>query len=129
VSKILFVIELGGFPLQLDDLISAGHEVEYINSMRKAISLLKTFQPDIVVAEFQYTSQFRDRDSNLDTILTQIVSRSPHTWMIALVEGEQKTHFERLKSRFDNIHDELYFPLEDVDIKKSIYRLLQHRDQ
>ena len=129
MSKILFVIELGGFPLQLDDLLSAGHEVEYINSMRKAISLLKTFQPDIIITEFQYTSQFRDRYSNLDTILTQIVSRSPHTKMIALVEREQQTHFERLKSRFDNIHDELYFPVEDVDIKKAISRLLQPRDQ
>ena len=128
MSKILFVIELGGFPLKLDDLISAGHEVEYLNSMRKAISLLKSFQPDIVVAEFRYTSQFRDRDSNLDTILTQIVSRSPHTQMIALLEHEQEMHFARLKSRFDNIRGELYFPVEDLDIKNTIQRLLTTQD-
>jgi hypothetical protein len=124
MSKILFVIELGGFPLRLDDLKAEGHEVEYVNNMRKAISLLKKFQPDILVAEFQYTSQFRDRDSNLDTILTQVVSHSNHTQVIALVEEEQKSHFERLQSRFDNIREAVYFPLQDADIKHTIHELL-----
>ena len=124
MSKILFVIELGGFPLRLDDLKAEGHEVKYVNNMRKAISLLKKFQPDILVAEFQYTSQFRDRDSNLDTILTQVVSHSNHTQVIALVEEEQKSHFERLQSRFDNIREAVYFPLQDADIKHTIHELL-----
>jgi hypothetical protein len=123
-SRILFIIELGGFPLRLNDLKDEGHEVEYVNSMRKAIALLKKFKPDVLVAEFQYTSQFRDRDSNLDTILSQIVSHSPHTQVVALVEEEQKMHFERLQSRFDNIRQALYFPLQDADIKQSIHQLL-----
>jgi non-ribosomal peptide synthetase component E (peptide arylation enzyme) len=92
--------------------------------MRKAISLLKKFLPDILVAEFQYTSQFRDRDSNMDTILTQVVSHSAHTQVIALVEEEQKLHFERLQSRFDNIRKAVYFPLQDADIKHTIHELL-----
>ena len=125
MSSILFVIELGGFPLTLDDLRQEGHEVEYISNMRKAISLLKKFRPDVMVAEFLYTSQFRDRDSNLDTIMTQIVSHSPHTKVIALVEKEQQIHFERLQSRFDNIRSALYFPFEDADIKQAIGQLLE----
>ncbi|MCW8963579.1 MAG: hypothetical protein OQL16_07260 [Gammaproteobacteria bacterium] len=128
MSKILFVIEIGGFPLNFDELINAGHEVEYINSMRKAIPLLKKFQPDVMVAEFQYTSQFRDRDSNLDTIMTQVVSRSPHTHVIALVEEEQQSHFERLKSRFDNIRDQLYFPFEGADLNNAIINLLHKQE-
>ena len=125
MSKLLFVIELGGFPLRLNDLKDEGHEVEFVNSMRKAIALLKKFSPDILVAEFQYTSQFRDRDSNLDTILTQIVSHAPHTQVVALVEEGQKMHFERLQSRFDNISQALYFPFDDADIKHSIHQLLE----
>ena len=124
MSKILFVIELGGFPLTLDDLKKAGHEVEYVSNMRKAVSLLKKFKPDVMVAEFFYTSQFRDRDSNLDTIMTQVVSYSPHTKVITLVEKEQQAHFERLQSRFDNIQAALYFPLADADIKQKIHQLL-----
>ena len=124
MSKILFIIEIGGFPLKINELKDAGHEIELIGNMRKGISLLKKFRPDVVVAEFQYTSQFRDRDSNLDTILTQIVSHSPHTQLIALVEQEQQVHFERLKSRFDNIHGELYFPFEESDLTKAVLSLV-----
>ena len=125
MSKILFVIELGGFPLTLDDLKQEGHTVEYVGKMRKAISLLKKFKPDVMIAEFLYTSQFRDRDSNLDTIMTQVVSHSPQTKVITLVEREQQIHFERLQSRFDNIHSALYFPLEDADIKQTIHQALE----
>lgn len=124
MSKILFVIEFGGFPLKLDALKAEGHEVEFLTSMRKAISLLKKMQPDLLIAEFNYTSQFRDRDSNLDTILTQIVSRSPHTQVIAFVEEEQKQHFERLQARFDNVKDALYFPFEDEELKQKIDSVL-----
>ena len=56
MSKILFVIEHGGFPLRLDELINEGHEVEYINSMRKGIKLLQKQQPDVLIVEFQYSS-------------------------------------------------------------------------
>lgn len=92
--------------------------------MRKGIPLLRKFQPDILVAEFQYTSQFRDRDSNLDTIMTQVVGYSPHTRVIALVEKEQQIHFERLELRFENIRDKLYFPLEGTDLNNAITALL-----
>ena len=126
MSKILFVIEFGGFPLKLDDLIQQGHEVEYAKSVRKAIPLIKKMQPDLLLAEFHYTSQFRDRDSNLDTVMTQIESRSPETKVLAFVEEEQKHHFERLKSRFESIQGALYFPFEDEDVKQKISSILDN---
>lgn len=124
MSRILFILELGGFPLTLDDLKSEGHDIELVTSMRKGLASLKKTQPDIIVADFHYTSQFRDRDSNLDTLMTQIVSRSPHTQLIALVEPEERQHFERLKARFDNIHSALYFPYNDADIKLALHELI-----
>jgi len=124
MSKILFVIEFGGFPLRLDDFINAGHEVEFARSMRKALPLLKKMRPDLLVAEFNYTSQFRDRDSNLDTILTQIQSQSAHTRVIAFVEAEQKRHFERLKERFPEIRGELYFPFENDSLVQLVEGIL-----
>ena len=127
MSKLLFVIEFGGFSLRLDDFKKAGHTVEFAKSMRKALPLLKKMQPDLLVAEFNYTSQFRDRDSNLDTILTQIQSRSPHTEVIAFVEEEQKIHFERLKSRFPQIVGELYFPFDDNALSQSIAKALDEK--
>lgn len=117
-------MEFGGFPLPLDLLRQDGHEVEFAKSMRKALPLLKKIQPDLLVAEFNYTSQFRDRDSNLDTILTQIQSQSPHTKVIAFVEEEQKIHFERLKKRSPEIKGELYFPFESEALQQLIKNTL-----
>jgi len=128
MSKLLFTIEFGGFPLRLDDFTRAGHEVAFAKSMRKAIPLLKKMQPDLLIAEFNYTSQFRDRDSNLDTILTQIQCQSPHTGMIAFVEEEQKIHFERLKSRFSQIQDALYFPFDDEELNLCVTQTLDDTD-
>jgi len=48
--------------------------------------------------------------------------------VIALVEAEQKAHFERLRSRFDNIRDQLYFPFEGADLNNAIINLLHERD-
>ncbi|TNF96008.1 MAG: hypothetical protein EP297_10985 [Gammaproteobacteria bacterium] len=125
MSKILFVIEFGGFSLPLEDFRKAGHEVEFAKNMRKAVSLLNKMQPDLLAAEFNYTSQFRDRDSNLDTILTQIESRSPHTRVVAFVEEEQRPHFERFKSRFPQIQGELYFPFESDNLLSLVDVVLQ----
>jgi DNA-binding NtrC family response regulator len=116
MSKILFAIEFGGFALPLDLLRRNGHQVELAKNMRKAIALMNKMQPDLLAAEFNYTSQFRDRDSNLDTILAQIESHSPETMVIAFVEEEQKTHFERLKKRFPQIKGQLYFPFNNDDL-------------
>jgi len=128
MSKLLFTVEFGGFPLRLDDFRKAGHEVSFAKSMRKAIPLLKRIQPDLLIAEFNYTSQFRDRDSNLDTILTQIQCHSPHTGVIAFVEEEQKIHFERLKSRFTQIKGGLYFPFSDAELMQRITQALGNHD-
>jgi hypothetical protein len=125
MSKLLFTIEFGGFPLRLDDFTKTGHEVTFATSMRKAIPLLRKIQPDLLIAEFNYTSQFRDRDSNLDTILTQIQCHSPHTRVIAFVEEEQKIHFKRLKSRFTQIKGELYFPFDDEELMQCVTQTLK----
>ena len=120
MSKILFVIEFGGFGLPLDQLAQQGHEIELAKNMRKALPLLKKIQPELLIAEFIYTSQFRDRDSNLDTILTQIQSQSPHTKVIAFVEKEQETHFDRLSKRFPEIKAGLFFPFEPEALQRLI---------
>jgi len=72
-------------------------------------------------------SQFNDPGMNTlyKAIMTQIVSRSTHTGVIALVEDEYRAHYERLKSRFDNIRGELYFPFDANDLDNAIFQLLQ----
>jgi hypothetical protein len=45
-------------------------------TVRKAIAALKNMQPDVVVAEFNFQSDFRDRTSSLES-LRAVLPRHP----------------------------------------------------
>lgn len=59
-------IEHSKFPAIYKDL---GFEVAVEWQVRKAVSLLKKMKPDVIVADFYFQSDFRDRLSNLESLL------------------------------------------------------------
>lgn len=46
-----------------------GYEVATAWDARKAVSLMRSFKPDVIVADFHFQSDFRDRLSNLESVL------------------------------------------------------------
>ena len=66
------VVELGGYPNFIPLYQRLGYRVETVNTGRKAISTLKKLRPDAVVTEFNYQFSFRDRTSNLESILAVV---------------------------------------------------------
>ncbi|HQS58105.1 MAG: hypothetical protein B7Y56_04060 [Gallionellales bacterium 35-53-114] len=46
-----------------------GYEVTTEWQVRKAVSLVRKMKPDIIVADFYFQSDFRDRLSNLESLL------------------------------------------------------------
>lgn len=66
------VVELGGYPNFLPLYQRLGYRVETESSGRRAISALKKLRPDVVVAEFNYQFDFRDRTSHLESILAAL---------------------------------------------------------
>lgn len=68
-KKLLAVIEFiehARFPPLYKEL---GFEVAVEWQVRKAVSLLKKMRPDVIVADFYFQSDFRDRLSNLESLL------------------------------------------------------------
>ena len=61
---LLSIIELGGYPDFKPLYRRAGFEVETVSSVRKALGLMKKLSPDVIVAEFNFQSDFRDRSSS-----------------------------------------------------------------
>jgi len=86
--------------------------------MRNAIRALKKYQPRVIVAEFNYQSDFRDRTSSLETLMA-VVQRMPDTRVIVFYEQEYLHQFERLRSRFP-IHAALPFPLEEKALETAL---------
>lgn len=68
-GKLLAVIEFiehAQFPAIYKDI---GFEVAVEWQVRKAVSLLRKLKPDVIVADFYFQSDFRDRLSNLESLL------------------------------------------------------------
>ena len=120
-ATLLFVVEQGGYPLFTSELEHAGYDVVVVRSVRKALSVLKTCSPDIIVAEFYHVSQFRDRVSNLESLLARVQSGSPRTRVIVLLDREDGAYLDRVRARYA-IFNALYYPLEEQSLLHSIER-------
>ena len=77
MKKLLSVIELGGYEDFSSLYQELGYEVTQEITTRKAISRLKRTSYDVVVAEFNYQHTFRDRLSNLESIIACLLYTSP----------------------------------------------------
>ena len=118
---LLSIIELGGYPDFKPVYQSFGYEVVVVTRMRKAISFLKSRQPDVIVAEFNFQSDFRDRTSSLESLLA-VVQRLPATRFVVFYDKEFKPQFEILCARLP-VHQALAFPVEAAALRTRLHAL------
>lgn len=117
-GELLAIIELGGYPDFTSLYQQAGYQVETSHSMRNAIRTLKKLRPAVIVAEFNFQSDFRDRTSSLESLLA-VVQRLPETKVIVFYEEEFASQFQRVSSRFP-IHKALTFPIDVEELKAAL---------
>ena len=118
---LLSIVELGGYPDFAPLYRELGYEVAVETRMRKAIGFLKKRKPDVIVAEFNFQSDFRDRSSNLESILA-VVQRSPDIRVLVFYEKEFSPQFEKLRARLP-VHKALAFPVEESALRGSLLEL------
>ena len=120
---LLSIIEIGGYPNFTSLYKSRGFRVEKADSMRKAVKILKKTQPSVIVAEFNFQSDFRDRTSSLETLMAT-TQRMPDTRVIVFYEAEQRSQLERLLNVFD-VFAIIPFPIDENMLSETIDRALQ----
>jgi len=96
---LLAIMELGGYPNLTPLYRRLGFETELVNSQRKAQSFLKKRIPDVIVAEYNFQSDFRDRTSNLETLMARL-QRHPQVKVIVFFQDEYRHKLDNLLSRF-----------------------------
>ncbi len=97
---LLSILEIGGYPDFSKYYHSLGFEFKQVASMRKGIQYIKKNKVDVIVAEFNYQSDFRDRTSQLETLMAAIQPK-PEIKVIVFYDKEQSHQLQRLTSRFD----------------------------
>lgn len=118
-NKILLAItELGGYPDFTELYKKCGFQAEVISSMRKALKNIKENKPDVIVAEFNFQSDFRDRTSSLETLIAA-TQQMDSIKIIIFYENEYFHQFEKIRALF-SFHAELAYPIDKNDLTSAL---------
>jgi DNA-binding NtrC family response regulator len=119
--RLLAIVELGGYPNFTALYQRLGFEVEFVNSQRKAQTYLKRKIPNVIVAEFNFQSDFRDRTSNLETLMARL-QRHPEVRVVVFYQPEHAVKLEKLRQRFP-IAATLTFPVSVEAMEEALRRV------
>ena len=118
---LLAVVEIGGYPNFKPLYEQAGFEVLVETRMRKAMSVIRRRKPAVIVAEFNFQSDFRDRTSSLESMMS-VVERLPDTRVIVFYEKEFSHQFERLLA-VQRFHKTFAFPIPEEELRRCVQEL------
>lgn len=112
------VVELGAYPDFTSLYQRLGYRVETINSGRRAITTLKKQCPAVVVTEFNFQHSFRDRTSNLESLLA-VEQHNQGVKIIVFYNREVREQLEQLRSRFPGFVA-LSYPIEETVLEAAL---------
>jgi hypothetical protein len=108
---IMSIIEQGGYPDFSNLYQSLGFQVVIMPSMRKAIKFIKNNRINLIVTEFNFQSDFRDRTSQLETLMASI-AQVPDVEVIVLYDSEQSHQLDKVKGYFSFL-ETLAYPVDE----------------
>lgn len=117
-KNLLALTELGGYPDFSGLYRELGFQAETVDSMRKALRSLKKSSYSVIVAEFNFQSDFRDRTSSLETLMA-VVQQMKDVKVIIFYEKEYEHQFEKLRARF-SFHAEIAYPIDKEKLKTAL---------
>ncbi len=120
-KDLLAVIELGGYPNFTPLYESLGFTVHIETSVRNAIRTLKKIAPRVIVAEFNFQSDFRDRTSSLESLMS-VVQRMPACDVIVFYEQEFAHQLQRLTSQHP-VFATLTFPIDETALQQVLLQV------
>ncbi len=118
---LLSIVELGGYPDFASLYHDAGFNVVTVNSVRKAVKLIRQHKPSVMVAEFNFQSDFRDRTSNLETLLSSTQGVTDVS-VIVFYEKEFESQYQRFLQTF-GVAASLTFPVDAAQLRQILNRI------
>lgn len=119
--RLLGILELGGYPDFTRLYQQLGFDVVMMQSMRKALKFIKKNHVDVIVAEFNFQSDFRDRTSQLESLMASI-AQLPHVRVVVFYDKEQSHQFKRVTDRFEFLAT-LTYPIQQEMLAQCLDRI------
>lgn len=91
-----------------------GYSVGTECQVRKAIAALRKSRPDVIVADFYSQPDFRDRVSNLESLLAA-AQAMPHVKILVLYEAPNQGALDRVRARL-RIDAALTMPVNEAEL-------------
>lgn len=120
--RLLAIIELGGYPNFMPLYERLGFDAELVGSQRKAQGALKRRLPDMIVAEYNFQSDFRDRSSNLETLMARL-QKHPEVQVICIYQPEHQQKLDALRARFE-VFAALPLPVSEEGMAERLQQAL-----
>lgn len=112
---LLSVIELLGYPNLRPVFERLGYRVQTEFAVRRAIGFLRKEKPAVIVADFYFQPDFRDRVSNLESLLASVQSNRD-VKVLVLYEAAHQHALDRLRQRF-RIDAALTLPVDETGLE------------
>ena len=122
---LLSIIEIGGYPDFTPLYESFGYQVIKTESIRKAVKLIRQYKPQVMVAEFNFQSDFRDRTSSLETLSSSAQGITDAS-MIVFYEKEFEPQYQRFLQGFE-VSASLTFPVDEQQLRAALQDISQKR--
>ena len=119
--RLLGILELGGYPDFTRLYQQLGFDVVMMQSMRKALKFIKKNHVDVIVAEFNFQSDFRDRTSQLESLMASI-AQLPHVRVVVFYDKEQSHQFKRVTDRFEFLAT-LTYPIQQEMLAQCLDKI------
>ena len=121
-QRLLAIVELGGYPNFMPLYKRLGFDVEIVQSQRRARSHLKTSVPDVIVAEYNFQSDFRDRSSNLESLMA-VLQRHPRVKLIVFYLEQHADKFARFRERWP-VYAAIPYPVTEQQVEEALMPLI-----
>ncbi len=92
-----------------------GYEVSTEWQVRKAIALMRKLQPDVIVADFYFQADFRDRLSNLESLLAAAQPLA-QAKILVLYEPKNQPVLDKVRSRL-RMDATLTMPIKEAELQ------------
>ena len=80
------------------------------------------------VTEFNTTTHFRDRISNLEPLLASLQRSHPDARLVVLLDRDEQSMLDRLQDRF-TVHSTLYYPLDMDSLVDQLEQQARTKDR